>query len=281
MPSPFAEKIAFVTGGSSGIGLEIARQLAQQGAHVWLVARRPERLEEALELVRAAQANPAQRCGMFAADVGDINQAQAAVEHVIDEIGLPDLVVNSAGFARPGYFVEQELDFLHTMMDVNFWGTLYVTRAVLPGMIARGSGHIVNIASESGFLGLMGYVGYTASKFAVVGFSDALRAELKRSGVRLSIVYPSDVDTPQLEYESRYRTPEVHALAPLRSVTSPQAITKAILNGVAHGRYMILPNFDSWSMYFLTRILGRAIYPVFDLITDLLWKYWLWKNKEK
>ena len=281
MSIPLSPKIVLVTGGSSGIGLEIARQLVQQGNHVWLLARRPDRLAEALETLQAERVRPDQRCGMVSADVGDPVQAQAAVDQVIRETGLPDLVVNSAGFARPGYFLEQEPDFLHTMMDVNYWGTLYITRAVLPGMVARGSGHIVNIASESGFLGLMGYVGYTASKFAVAGFSDALRAELKRSGVRLSIVYPSDVDTAQLEYETKFRTPEVRALAPLRSVASPQVVAKAILKGVARGQYVILPSFDSQFMFFLTRVLGRAIYPVLDLITGLLWKNWLRKNKEK
>lgn len=281
MSNPISPKIALITGGSSGIGLEIARQLVQQGDHVWLVARRLDRLTEALEIMQAARIHPEQRCGMVAADVSDPAQAQAAVEQVVQEIGLPDLVVNSAGFARPGDFLEQDLEFLHTMMDVNFWGTVYVSRAVLPGMLTRGSGHVVNIASESGFLGLMGYVGYTASKFAVAGFSDALRAELKRSGVRLSIVYPSDVDTAQLTYETQYRTPAVQSLAPLRSTVSPQSVAKAILKGVARGHYVILPTFDSKLMYTLTRILGRAVYPVLDLITDLLWNHWIRKNKEK
>lgn len=281
MPFSPSQKIVLVTGGSSGIGLEIARQLVQQGAHVWLVARRPERLEAALEQVNAARINPEQRSGMVAADVGDPSQAQAAVEQVIHEIGLPDLVINSAGFARPGYFLEQDLDFLHTMMDVNYWGTVYITRAVLPGMIQRGSGHIVNIASESGFLGLMGYVGYTATKFAVAGFSDALRAELRGSGVRLSIVYPSDTDTEQLAYETEYRTPELRAMTPLRTTSTPQAVAKAILKGVVHKQYVILPSFDSQLMFALTRILGKAVYPVVDLLSSLLWKYWLRNNKEK
>ena len=281
MSSPPSPIIALITGGSSGIGLELARQLVQQGSHVWIIARRPDRLAEALQALHAERVNPDQRLGMVPADVADPLQAQAAVDRVIEEIGLPDLVINSAGFARPGRFLEQDLEFHHTMMDVNYWGTVYVTRAVLPGMVQRGAGHVVNIASESGFLGLMGYVGYTATKFAVAGFSDALRAEIKNSGVRLHIVYPPDVDTPQLAYERNYRPPELQALEPLRSVSTPQAVAKAILKGVRRNQYMILPGFDSRFMYSLTRILGRGVYPVMDLITGALWKNWLKKNKKE
>ena len=272
MQKPAQPKIAFITGGSSGIGLALAQRLARQGANVWLVARTPERLAAAVETVKAARLNDHQLFGYTIADVADPLQVDAAVAEVTQVLGAPDLVINSAGFAQPGYFHEQELHIFHLTMSVNYFGTLNVIRAVLPGMMQRKSGQIINISSESGFLGLFGYTAYSASKFAVAGFSDALRPELQAQGIHLSVVYPPDVDTPQLEYETQYQPPELRALAPLRTVMSADAVAKIILEEAARGMYMILPGFDAKFMYFLTRFLGRATYPAVDLVMKVLWK---------
>ena len=270
MKSFFKNQIVLVTGGSSGIGLEIARQLSQQGAHVWLLARRAELLAAALEIVTAARGSPDQRFGMVSADVSDPTQAMAAVQQVTSEIGLPDLVINAAGVAQPGYFQELDLEIFHWMMNVNYFGTVYISKAIVPGMIQRGSGHIVNISSEAGFLAAFGYSAYAASKYAVTGFSDVLRSEMKPHGIRVSAVFPSDVDTPQLAYETSYQPLETQALAPLRSVMKTEAVARATLRGIARGQYIILPGFDSKLMYGLTRILGTAFFPLFDILLSVL-----------
>jgi len=270
MKSFFKNQIVLVTGGSSGIGLEIARQLSQQGAHVWLLARRAELLAAALEIVTAARGSPDQRFGMVSADVSDPTQAMAAVQQVTSEIGLPDLVINAAGVAQPGYFQELDLEIFHWMMNVNYFGTVYISKAIVPGMIQRGSGHIVNISSEAGFLAAFGYSAYAASKYAVTGFSDVLRSEMKPHGIRVSAVFPSDVDTPQLAYETSYQPLETQALAPLRSVMKTEAVARATLRGIARGQYVILPGFDSKLMYGLTRILGTAFFPLFDILLSVL-----------
>jgi 3-dehydrosphinganine reductase len=267
IPNP---KIALITGGSSGIGLEIARQLSRQGAQIWLVARRADLLSAALDTVQAERVDARQRFGIIQADVSDAAQAQAAVEQVTREIGLPDLVINSAGFAQPGYFHELDLDNFRFTMDVNYFGTLYITKAVVPGMMARGSGHIVNISSAAGFLGAFGYTSYSASKFAVAGFSDALRAEMKQYGIRVSIVFPADVDTPQLAYETKYQPAETRAMGPLRGVMSVEAVAAETLHGIAHGQYIILPGFDSKLMFFLTRFLGAAVHPFMDFLQSVM-----------
>jgi len=270
MQKNVSPQIALITGGSSGIGLEIARQLSRQGAHVWLVARRAGLLSTALEIVQAEQVDARQRFGMIPADVSDAAQAQAAVEEVTQKIGLPHLVINSAGFAHPGYFHEQDLDNFRFTMDVNYFGTLYIIKAVVPGMMARGSGHIVNIVSAAGFLGAFGYSSYCASKFAVAGFSDALRAEMKPFGIRVSVVFPSDVNTPQLAYETQYQPAEVKAMAPLRDIMSVEAVAAETLRGIAHGQYMIFPGFESKLMFFLTRVLGTAVHPVMDFLFSVM-----------
>lgn len=267
-----ANKVAFIAGGSSGIGLAFAKQLAKRGLHVWLVARRPEVLAGAVEEVKACRQRDDQVVGSTTADVTDPLQVEAAVAEVTRALGVPDVVINSAGFAQPGYFHEQELKIFHFTMNVNYFGTLNVIRAVLPGMRARQSGLIVNICSESGFLGLFGYTAYSASKFALAGFSDALRPELKAMGVQLSIIYPPDVDTPQLEYETRFQPPELRSLAPLRTVITADKVVEKSLKAIEKGQYMILPVFDSWLMYFLTHFLGRGAYPLLDLIMKTFWK---------
>jgi 3-dehydrosphinganine reductase len=266
----YANQIVLVTGGSSGIGLEIARQLSQQGAHVWLVARQADRLAEALDIISSVKRSPEQRFGMTSADVSDPEQAKLAVEQATREIGLPDLVINSAGVAQPGYFLEQDLEIFHQMMNINYFGIVYIAKAVLPGMVQRGSGHIVNISSVTGFMAMFGYSAYAASKYAVAGFSDILRAEMKRHRIRVSIVFPADVDTPQLAYETAYQPFETQALAPLRTVMKPKVFARIVLQDIARGKYLILPGFDSKLMYTLSKLLGTTFYPLFDILMAIM-----------
>jgi len=126
------------------------------------------------------------------------------VEHVSAQAGVPDLLVTQphhpsrvCARPQPGDFPRDD--------DVNYFGIVYITKAALPGMLQRGSGHIINIASMAAVIGAFGYSAYGASKFAVRGFSDVLRSELKPLGIRVSIVFQSDTDTPQLAYEEPFR----------------------------------------------------------------------------
>jgi 3-dehydrosphinganine reductase len=283
MQKGFASQIALITGGSSGIGLELARQLCQQGAHVWLVGRNPERLSAAAamltETIQATWGDGQQRIGTSMADVSDPIQAQEVIEAVTNSIGLPDLVINSAGFAHPGYFHELDLSIFRQTMEINYFGTLYITKAIVPGMMKRGSGHIVNISSGSGILGAFGYSAYSASKFAITGFSDVLRAELKPHGIHVSVVFPSDIDTPQLAYETQFQPPELLAMAPLREVMTAETVARSTLRGIARGKYLILPGFESKLIYVLTHLLGPGVYPVMDLIQAVMWKQWVAKKK--
>jgi 3-dehydrosphinganine reductase len=260
----FKGKIALVTGGSSGIGLATACLLAQKGAHVWLLARQREKLADALTKVRSAAQESTQSFGIVEADVSDEKQINHAIEEVIHLIGLPDLVLNAAGVAHPGYFQDTDMKIFHWMMDVNFFGTVVVTKALLPGMIKRGSGYIVNISSMAGFLGVFGYTAYGASKYAVRGFSDTLRAEMKPHGIGVSLVFPPDTDTPQLAYEKQFKPAETKELTASGGVMSADSVAKSILTGIERGKYVILPGMESKLIYRLSSLLGGAVYPVMD-----------------
>lgn len=263
-----AGAVALVTGGSSGIGLATARHLASQGAHVWIVARDEDRLRTALAQVEADRLRPEQRCGYVVADVAVAEQAAAAVARVAEQAGHPDLLVNCAGVAHPGYFQELDLAIFRWMMDVNYFGTVHMAKAVVPGMIARRSGHIVNLSSAAGFLGVFGYTAYGASKYAVRGFSEVLRAEMKPHGIGVSVVFPPDVDTPQLAYENQFKCPETKAIAGAGSVLQPSQVAAAIVDGVERNRFAILPGLEAKVTYRLSGILGSWVHPILDFITS-------------
>jgi 3-dehydrosphinganine reductase len=261
----FRDKVALVTGGSSGIGLACARQLAARGARVWLLARDPGKLERALAEVRAAAVNGYQ-CGTVRADLADLEQVQAAVAQVREQAGLPDLVINSAGITYPGYVQELDLEIFRSLMEVNYFGTVYVVKSLLPGMIERGSGYIVNVSSMASALAVTGYAAYSPTKWAVTAFTDTLRMEMKPFGVKVSVVLPPDTDTPQLAFEEPLKPPETRAIAGKLKLASPDSVARAIVEGVEHGRYLIMPGFDNRFFYWLIGALGTWRYPILDIV---------------
>lgn len=264
----FSGQVALITGGSSGIGLALGKALARRGAHVWLLARREEALQEALQTIHSASTNGDQRHGKLVADVTDWEQTGAAIDHLVEQVAPPDVVINSAGAAHPGYSEDLPLDIYRWMMEVNYFGTVHVTKAVLPAMLERGSGHLVNIASVAGFLGVFGYSAYAASKYAVRGYSDVLRSELKPRGIGVSVVFPPDTDTPQLAYENRFKPPETKALAGNTRTLSADAVAAAILRGIERRKYLIFTGHESRLIYWLASLLGSLQYPVMDWLVS-------------
>jgi 3-dehydrosphinganine reductase len=261
----FEGKTALITGGSSGIGLAIAKNLASRGANIWIMARDCNKLNAACEEISALRKSPQQNIDFVPADVSNLEQVTRALQPMI-AAGVPDLLINSAGITFPGLFDQLDHSIFRDMMEVNYFGTLYVTKALVPGMIQRGSGHIVNVSSLVGLHGLYGYSAYSPSKFALRGLSDALRYELKPLGVRVSIAFPADTQTPQLEFENRYKPPVLKALVEGNSkASSPQSVADRILRAVQKNQYLILPSTDSVLWYAVTVLFpGHALYWLVD-----------------
>jgi 3-dehydrosphinganine reductase len=262
-------KLVLVTGGSSGIGLAIARAAAAQGSSVWLAARRQDVLESALAQVKATAIRDDQRFGVVSVDLSDPEQATTAIEKVIQQAGVPDVLVNSAGAAHPGYIQELKPEIFRWMMDANYFSTVYAIKAVLPGMIERKSGHIINISSAAGFLGVFGYTAYGATKFAVVGFSEVLRAEMKRYNIRVSVVYPADTQTPQLDYENQFKPPETKAISGNATALKPGQVAQVVIQQAARGRFSIFTSFDVRLFYILNKFLPQSlVFAVLDAMAS-------------
>lgn len=263
-----ANQWALITGGSSGIGLAIARLLVEEGLHVSLLARRQELLDEAKNELNSRKISPSQVIHTIAADVSKRDKLIPQLELFQEEFGTPDYLFNSAGITYPGKFHTLSYDVIESLMTVNYLGTVYTTRALIPGMLARGSGHVVNISSVAGFIGTYGYSAYGASKYAVRGFSDAIRAEYRPRGIKISVVFPPDTLTPQLEFEKDLKPAITRELSDTAGLMQADEVARIIWKDVKRGNYVILPGFNSKLLYFLVNLLGNFTYPIMDFMIN-------------
>ena len=260
----FSQQNVLITGGSSGIGKATARLLARYGANVYIVARGQNKLDQALEEIRSQAVGADQSFAAFSVDVAQYEQIAGLVERLVEQGWAPDLLVNSAGIAHPGYFEELPLEVFHRTMDINFFGTLHTIKTVAPHMIERRRGHIVNISSMAGFMGVFGYTAYGASKFAVRGFSDVLRCERKPYGIHVSVVFPPDTDTPQLWAENEIKPLETKLISGAVKPMSAEAVALAILRGIRRRRRLIFPGWESGFYYHMHNVLGPVFAWYFD-----------------
>lgn len=256
--------LVLITGGSSGIGLALAEALSREGSNICLLARDIEKLNKAQDEVISQALNRDQKVEIISCDAADYDDLSQKLGKWTSQAGVPDLVINSAGVTYPGYFQELEIAIFKKMMDINYFGTLHVIKYLIPKMIERGSGTIVNISSQAGFAGVFGYSAYGPSKYAVRGLTDVLRSEMKPLGIDLHIVFPPDTQTPQLEFEKDLKPPETKALSGASSVLSAEKVAKSILDGVKKGKYVIIPGFEGKLIYRVIGILGNLIYPIVD-----------------
>jgi NAD(P)-dependent dehydrogenase (short-subunit alcohol dehydrogenase family) len=183
--------VALVTGASRGLGFALARELVASGSRVALVARDPAALERARgRLCAAGPADAAERIVVVAADVGVRDQARAAIETVLARFGRLDLLLNNAGTIDFGSAAETPDEVYAAALRVHFWGPLTLMRAALPAMRRQGGGGIVNVAAIEGLVGVPRLAATAASKFALVGLTESVRAEWAADGVRVTLICP-------------------------------------------------------------------------------------------
>jgi NAD(P)-dependent dehydrogenase (short-subunit alcohol dehydrogenase family) len=235
--------VTFVVGGSTGIGLACARRFAGLGAHVALFARRPGPLAEAARSVEGARDDSAQRVVALPLDASEAEDTGRVFAAAVARVGPPGLLLNCAGAARPGYFDDLPVEQLDATLRVNLHTAWNAVRAALPHMERRteADGVIVNTSSLAGLLGVFGYSDYCAAKFALIGFSEALRSELAPRGVRVCVLCPPDTDTPGLADEETTKPAETRAISETASVLSADEVAEALLSGLARRRFLIVP----------------------------------------
>lgn len=241
---------AVVTGASSGIGKELALRLAAEGADVALVARRRAELEQVAQAITSR----GRRALVVPADVSNRAEVFAAAENVLAHFGGVELLVNNAGYGGHRPFLEWDLDDIERLMRVNYLGSVYWTKALLPHMVAQRRGWIVMMASVAGKLGVPDESAYAATKFAMVGLAEALSYEVEDAGVHVLTVCPGAIDTPFFDEQARRRMPEVAK----RLMIPPQRVVEATIRALRKGKHEVtVPAFIRLS--YVVRVLAPGV----------------------
>lgn len=221
-------QVAIITGAGKGIGKAIAKALANEGAHLGLIARTISDLE-ALQSELKEQYNI--KVAIASADISEQAAAEKAVNTLAAELGGVDILINNAGIAQFGKLVEMDPRDWERIIQVNLMGTYYMTRAVLPTMIAQNRGNIINIASTAGERGFATGSAYNASKFAVMGLTEAVMQEVRKNNIRVVALTPSTVNTElavntglKIGDEDRMMQPEDVAELALATLKLPQRV---------------------------------------------------------
>lgn len=218
----YQNKVVVITGASSGIGEAAAIEFAKKGANIVLVARREDKLLDVEKKLSKFNITTL----VIPCDVSKKSDVEQMTKSVIEKFNRIDVLVNNAGFAIYGYVKDLSIEEIESQMATNYFGMIFCTKNFLPKMIEQNFGHIVNVASVAGSFGLPGIASYCASKFAMLGFSEGLKHELKGTDVGITVVSPIMVKTNFFDHPSFETMPKYSSTA-LNSKTVAKAILKA------------------------------------------------------
>jgi 3-dehydrosphinganine reductase len=244
-----------ITGGSSGIGLALARIYASRGARISLVARTLPTLEAAhAELTKSGNADAIR---IESADVADEGQIATAIARCEEAFGPCDILITCAGIVEPGLFEAVSPDAFERQLQTNLFGSVHAVRSVYAGMKQRRAGRIMLVSSGAGLIGLYGYAAYSASKFALHGFAEALRSEARPHGVKISVCFPPDTETPQFARELEHRPLEAAVIMGHVAPWTSDAVAGRIARAIDRGRFEV---FFGWTLWALGRF-GSTVKP--------------------
>ena len=253
----FKDKVVLITGASSGIGRASAILFARKGANIILIDKKKEKLDQIdKELKKYNVSTLVCEC-----DVSNKSQVKEISKTVLEKFNSIDILVNNAGFAIYGSVSDLTTEEIESQMSTNYFGMIYCIKNFLPSMIEKKSGHIVNVASVAGSFGLPGIASYCASKFAMLGFSEGLKHELKGTGVGITVVSPIMVRTNFFDHQSFEKMPKYSPTS-----LSAETVAKAILKAANSPRLeIIVPSvvriavwMKSTFPYLINPILGSA-----------------------
>ncbi len=242
--------VILITGAAGGMGIRLARHYAAEGHTLVLVDKDGDRLAESARPLGL----PESRLYTRGVDISRKEQVDALAAEVLSSVGDVDLLVHIAGVAHLGDFLDMPLEDIELMMKVNYWGTVYIDRAFLPAMVRRGSGHLVNMASMAGLTAQPIGAAYSASKHAVVGLSEAIRAEVKDKGVDVSIICPFNVKTPIFDTIRYHGYSQGYADSQYRMGVDPDKAVKTIIRGIRKRKFLIIVGAAGKAAYAAKRI---------------------------
>lgn len=254
---------SIICGGSRGIGLETARAIVRRGGHVCIVARDTEVLEAAARQLMASRVDDSQRIQTIACDTSDETRLRPLLDEQVRRNGVPDYLINNVGFAYPQYVHLLGVEDFRRNMDVNYYGQLVPLLILLPYFMAARKGHIANVSSMLGFMGMMGYAAYAPTKFALVGLTDSLRNELKPYGITFSILYPPDTETEGFEKENQTKPRETQLMSASVKLMSPEAVAAVFVRGLLKRQYAIMP-LQARAVWWLNRVFPWLVRRVLD-----------------
>ncbi|MBS1624176.1 MAG: SDR family oxidoreductase [Bacteroidetes bacterium] len=254
-----SDKTIFITGGSTGIGLSIATELAKTGNTLCLFARSAVNLEKAKAQVTSAGA----KCSVYPVDAKDYDATKAAIDKAVQENGAPDLLINCVGRAYPDHFENITAAMMEDTMRTNFSSVWNAVHAALPHMKAKG-GKIVNTSSIGGFVGVFGYADYSASKFAIVGFSEVLKQELAKYNIEVQVLCPPDTDTPGFAEENKTKPEETKEISKTAKLMTSEALAKETVKALEGSTFMIIPGGDGKLTYWMKRHFPFIVNMVMD-----------------
>ena len=260
---------AFITGGSSGIGLELAKTLAARGHPIAIFSRDTGRLQDAAHALKTDF--PDLLITAYPVDVSDRIGVGKATANAIAEHGNPGWAIANAGIAEPGEFLHQDIARFEAQMNTNYMGALYFAKAVAPAMTDAG-GHLIFVASGAAFFGIYGYSAYAPPKFAMRGLAEVLRVELAPYDISVTLAFPPDTDTPQLDYESRFKPEITKAITAGGGKWQAADVARRIVSCAQSGRFAVTPGLQM-----------RALLILHSLFAPLLrlWQGWLVKRHNR
>ncbi|KAF1383829.1 hypothetical protein PFLUV_G00135880, partial [Perca fluviatilis] len=242
-----------VTGGSSGIGKSIAVECYRQGAFITLVARDEAKLLQAKKEVEKFAINDKQVVLCISVDVSsDYSQVESVIKQAQEKLGPVDMLVNCAGLAISGKFEDVEVDRFKKLMEVNYLGSVYPTRAVITTMKERRMGRIMFVSSQAGQIGLFGYTAYSPSKFALRGLAESLQMEIKPYNIYVTVAYPPDTETPGLAEENKTKPLETKLISETSGVCQPDQVAKIIVRDAVQGNFNSSVGPDGYMLSALT-----------------------------
>jgi NAD(P)-dependent dehydrogenase (short-subunit alcohol dehydrogenase family) len=243
--------VAVVTGAASGIGRALSVRLAQEGASLAIADVRATELDETVRIVERT-AGSRDKVSAHIVDVSDKERVAEFARDVVDAHGGAHLLINNAGVGLFGLAEQLSIEDIEWLMGINFWGVVYGVKHFLPILRRQPQGHIVNISSVFGIVGPVGHSAYAASKFAVRGFTEALRHELAGGSVKVSVVHPGGIKTNIANYAKTGAGADHSAIEKERAIfnraarTSPEAAAERIVRGILRDEERILVGVDAW-----------------------------------